>query len=543
MAKENRETIEVDGIIVDAETGEIIREAAEKQGKASDKFEDSVEEQKKATNLFAQKVSELVAGIAALGKKMIDSKKQANFEYSKMEHPREGASASDRAKYAKAGAADNVKKTLFDDLSKQEKIIMQQLTTKTKTIFGKLRDDLITGLGSMGSAEVVNKIDAHISKMNRVIQDSIIYGIGIPKEKLEEQVRKMNSDFAASMSDMVAKQAKGGVMPGPTTDDEKLSFATHIGSVSLSELATVITGLNEDTEKYRGSLVSIAGIMEELVNNEISLQHFFSDIDHVLKRDKELEKGLPGVKKVLKDVRDQYSTYGAAEDPRQTADLVSGARRTVSNAQTQLGFDPSVITTAVASMAVAVGSLVNSIEETETAIHSIAVISSFSSEQTALFRESIVGLSMDLPYASREIANVYGEIIKTGRGFEEAGKMVKDIANLAMATFEPIEHIGQNVTALMNAMEMGADKTREVTQGLFNVLSSTPLGFDSMAAALTQTGAAFNSLLDTTNKSGDELESYRSELMKTQMAMVGGMSLLGKTGSQAKQATGLNKHL
>lgn len=528
--------MEVDGVIIDTETGEIIKESAETQEKAAKRFEKAVEKNQKENSVIATTISNLVEKIIELGNKMANYNKPSNFEYSQRKSPDPDATTAEQARYARHSAAENVRKSLFDDLTKQEKIMMQQLSTKTRSIFIKLREELATGLGAMHSAEATNKIDAHIAKVNKMIQDSLIYGIGIPKEKLAETVRKMNSDFAASLNEVVAKQAKAGIMPGPTTDEEIFGFASHIGSISLGKVIDEITSLNEGTKHFEGSLREIISVMDHFVNNEISVQHYFEDIDYILKKDKELEKGLPGLKKTLDEVRNKYSTYGTGEEPKKSADLVTKTRRTLAGTKADLDFDPSMLTAAAASIGAATIALINSIETTEKEIHSIAIISDFTSGQTALFRDKIVELSMALPYASDEIANVYGEIIKTGRGFEEAGKMVEDIGNLAMATFEPIQHIGQNVTALMNAMEMSADKTREVTQGVFNVLSATPLGFDSLAAALTQTGAAFNSLLDTTNKSGAELEEYRSGLMKTQMAMVGGMSLLGKTGSQAGTA-------
>ncbi|MGL5100272.1 MAG: phage tail tape measure protein, partial [Fusobacteriaceae bacterium] len=446
--------------------------------------------------------------------------------------------------FSKSEAASEARSNLFHSMPKRDKSSYMNIEKQTASIMEALEDSILKGFGDMESADLIIKVEAHAKKINRMLSDTFLFGLGIPKEIIKEKVDGLNRQLMKEVTDgMSGKVKRGEIAHGPREAEGKAEFKRILDAdISGDMLMPLIEGLNEiDPENTTGTILKLERLNEmmiELANMEEmtprSIQDLFQYMEK-LSKDSSISEFVPQYADI-KSTTQRVFRDTSRDTPGESINVVEDTREDVAQQNRVANFNMGAIPQVLGQLSDAISGFVDNIYDVEKEIHSIGVIAKLNAEEIDTFRMSVSSLASALPYTSEEISKVYGEIIRTGKSLEEAGSMVKAIGDLAMATFEDIGMVSTNITSIMNAMELAGDRTQKVTEILFNALTVTPLSFSSLSAALTQTGAAFNSLIDMTSKSGAELEEYKMTLMRTQASMIGGMSLLGKTGSQAGTA-------
>ncbi|MGL5690231.1 MAG: phage tail tape measure protein [Bacteroidales bacterium] len=485
----NDEIKEIDGVLVNINTGEIVEKLAEE---VSSVIDDIVTE-----------------GVSSLKKKTrAKEKERAN---------------AIRSEFEKA-------------LAPGDKILKDLLTQKVKTMFKGLDVDTKAAFGDYESAEVSSSINKHVNKMVKMIEDSIIYGIGVDKNDLANKVEELNVDFSSALLEKLAiKMREGKVYSGPTEEKEIDEFNIIVDSakMKIQELSQEF----KDTGEFSGNIKKLMLSLEDTLSGQYSADVIFREFNDLQKRYAESLEGQNGINDTMELVVESFKAFSSGVDPEEVGKVMKDITdNTIKPIKKLQDFDLSKYKNLMLGIGAGITGLVAEIYAAEKEIYAIAAITDMQGAEVSKFRTEMSALAVTLPFTTRELASSYGDLVRTGKSAAEASVILRSVGDLAIATFEPLGKVTTNVNALVLAMELSADKTTAVTKTLFNVLNTTPLGFESLAAALTQTGAAFNSVIGQTSKTGEELEDYKMELTKLQSSLIGGMSLLGKTGSQAGTA-------
>ena len=95
----------------------------------------------------------------------------------------------------------------------------------------------------------------------------------------------------------------------------------------------------------------------------------------------------------------------------------------------------------------------------------------------------------------------------------------------------------------MVAFSLSGEQATDAINAMHSVVLSSPLTLDSLNTSLSNSSNAFATLIEFTNKSGEELERYQEELLRLDLALTGGLAKIGVQASTAGTTIRLNNDL
>lgn len=168
--------------------------------------------------------------------------------------------------------------------------------------------------------------------------------------------------------------------------------------------------------------------------------------------------------------------------------------------------------------------------ELEKQFTSLGVVSGKSSSEIKLLRTELLKMGTDSIYSSGQLAESLEQIVRTGKTLEDARNIVEKTVGLATASFESLSFATMTVNKAMVSLGIQSEDAGRVVNTFHNIVLSTPLDLRTLDESLRQTASAFGTVVEFSGKSGEELETYKLEVLDTVSALTGSMALLGKTG-------------
>lgn len=429
--------------------------------------------------------------------------------------------------------AMEIKKQLEKNLSAYDAVLRDQLISSTKRMFSKLTLDTSRAFGAMKGAEISEDVRKHVNAIVKMIENSFLYDLGESKDNIAESVSKKNAEFMNKVIENLSKDmAQGKIYQGPQTDKD-LSEMSQVWDDAFERLNDLSVELSESGEVDK-KIISLIGDLMHSVGSGLPEEKVFAEINKALGNETFMSAA-PEVKTILDNIIRNYKSF-STENFKEEVDAMQEFHDEQNKISQTLAFNMDLFVGGIAATVAGFAMFANDIKESEKQLYAIAAISDMTAPQIGAFRSEMMSLAVETPFAANVMTEAYGELVRTGKTAEESMTILKGVTDLAIASFEPLEKVASAVNSLMLAMEMSADKAAKVSSSLFSVLNATPLGFESLNNALTQTGAAFNAVIGQTSKTGEELDNYKMRMTDLQASMIGGMSLLGKTGSQAGTA-------
>jgi len=77
------------------------------------------------------------------------------------------------------------------------------------------------------------------------------------------------------------------------------------------------------------------------------------------------------------------------------------------------------------------------------------------------------------------------------------------------------------------AFSLSGDQATSSVNAMHSVVLTSPLTLKSLDVSLRNSANAFATLIEFTDKSGQELEKYKEDLLKLDLALTGGLAKIG----------------
>ena len=166
-------------------------------------------------------------------------------------------------------------------------------------------------------------------------------------------------------------------------------------------------------------------------------------------------------------------------------------------------------------------------EKFEDAVYQAGIIGGKTGVEIRQLRNEMTQLGMEIPRATQEIVEQIGSVARTGRTFEEAVKIVTNASNLAIVSGESLADSVNVLNKVMVAFDINIANTAKTMDILHSATLTTPLDLRAIADGMKNSASAMRNFIENTNKSGEELEDYKTTLLELNTALLGNQMSLG----------------
>ena len=92
----------------------------------------------------------------------------------------------------------------------------------------------------------------------------------------------------------------------------------------------------------------------------------------------------------------------------------------------------------------------------------------------------------------------------------------------------------------LKAFDIQVENSIEALNSLHSSTIRTPLDLKKISSAMKNAGASMRNFIESTNRSGQDLEDYKQTVLDLSLALVGGQVSLGRTANSAGVSVRIN---
>ena len=92
----------------------------------------------------------------------------------------------------------------------------------------------------------------------------------------------------------------------------------------------------------------------------------------------------------------------------------------------------------------------------------------------------------------------------------------------------------------LKAFDIQVENSIEALNSLHSSTIRTPLDLKKISSAMKNAGASMRNFIESTNRSGQDLEDYKQTILDLSLALVGGQVSLGRTANSAGVSVRIN---
>ena len=342
------------------------------------------------------------------------------------------------------------------------------------------------------------------------------------------QVRSMDKglDKTHTKATNLLKQLNSGI---PLTKNQ----LKYLGLIEKKEL------LIQNTLKERVSISNKLSKIKETTANKVEKQRK-SEVELIKQQKYDLDKRSVGkegevydkLKVKIRSYQDQLKKGKAlSNDQVRSMKLMEVQSNKLAKATTSA---TSLIGTMYAAMqqysliARQFDKMVDTIVSLDEPIFNLGVVAGKTPEQIEMLKLELLETASAIPKTAQEIANSMDLIMRTGATYEEAVKIVDAGSKLAIASGEDLNFITETLAKTIVAFSLSADTSAESVDRFQSAVLNTPLSMEGLSNAMKNSASAFATLINFTKKSGDELETYKQNLLNLNVALTAQFAKQGK---------------
>lgn len=172
-------------------------------------------------------------------------------------------------------------------------------------------------------------------------------------------------------------------------------------------------------------------------------------------------------------------------------------------------------------------------EKFEDSLYQTGIVAGRSAMEIREMRNEVLELGLDIPRATQDILDNITAIQRTGRSYEEASQIIKKSAKLAVASGESIALSTDVLNKALIAFNINVAETSKVMNMFHSASIKSPLDLKKISDGLKNSASSMRNFIESTNKSGKELEDYKMRVLSMNTAMLSGMSALGRQASSS----------
>lgn len=171
----------------------------------------------------------------------------------------------------------------------------------------------------------------------------------------------------------------------------------------------------------------------------------------------------------------------------------------------------------------------------EKAIYNLGVVSGESNVKLSQMYTTFLAMSQEMPIGAQRLTENITEIARVGFDLEKSIAIGTAGAKFAIASGDKIEGVTDSLAKVLLALDLTKVTEEEVTRitdEMQSVLLKTPLSAQSLSEGMRHASSAMAVFTRNSQRSGDDLENYKKEILTTTLALEGSFSRIGRTGSK-----------
>jgi len=171
----------------------------------------------------------------------------------------------------------------------------------------------------------------------------------------------------------------------------------------------------------------------------------------------------------------------------------------------------------------------------EKAIYDLGVVSGESNVKLSQMYTTFLAMSQEMPIGAQRLTENITEIARIGFDLEKAIAIGTAGARFAIASGDKIEGVTDSLAKVLLALDLTKiteDEVTRITDEMQSVLLKTPLSTQALSEGMRHASSAMAVFIQNSQRTGDDLENYKKEILTTTLALEGAFSRIGRTGSK-----------
>lgn len=175
----------------------------------------------------------------------------------------------------------------------------------------------------------------------------------------------------------------------------------------------------------------------------------------------------------------------------------------------------------------------NFYRELTNATYAVGIAGQMSMKQIGGLNEGFLQLSTTVPKAASELALAVDGLIRTGRSYEDAYKIIKEVAILSTASGDDLKSTAGVVTKVMVSLGIRGDNVKDTLTTLHSVAIQTASDMNYLSGAFKSVAGTASVLVNSSGMAGKELDEYKQTVLDLNMSMIGALANMGISASEA----------
>jgi len=166
-------------------------------------------------------------------------------------------------------------------------------------------------------------------------------------------------------------------------------------------------------------------------------------------------------------------------------------------------------------------------------LYQMGIVGGKTTEEIRGLRDEMHDLGSVIPRTTNEIVSQITSIERTGRSYKEALGIMTGASKLAIASGESLSDSVSITNTTLKAFDISVLNSAEALDSLHSATLKTPLDLNKISSAMKNAGASMRNFIESTSKSGKDLENYKQKVLDLSLSLVGGQVSLGRTANSA----------
>lgn len=172
----------------------------------------------------------------------------------------------------------------------------------------------------------------------------------------------------------------------------------------------------------------------------------------------------------------------------------------------------------------------------EKAIYDLGVVSGESNVKLSQMYTTFLAMSQEMPISAQRLTENITEIARVGFDLEKSIAIGTAGAKFAIASGDKIEGVTDSLAKVLLALDLtkvSVEEVTRITDEMQSVLLKTPLSTQTLSEGMRHASSAMAVFTQNSQRTGDDLENYKKEVLTTTLALEGSFSRIGRSGSQS----------
>lgn len=180
---------------------------------------------------------------------------------------------------------------------------------------------------------------------------------------------------------------------------------------------------------------------------------------------------------------------------------------------------------------------INTTKQLENATFSVGVASQKTITDIDQLKSDFLTLAETVPVTATELANAVDALIRSGRSYGDAMKIVEQASKLAVASGDGLKETSAVVTKILVALAIKGENAQQALNALHSTAIQTATSMGGLSDSFKQVAGVLGALTISSKKQGEELEGYKQTMLELGSAVIGTFNNLGKGASEAGTKT------